>query len=162
MTPEQKKNILDQAIDLISNRDEKAAAEAAKQKAAAEANAKAAAEENAKAVAAANAKAAADKAAAEAQAKIKDLEAKVAVEENAKAVEARNADIKKMLDAQKAAEVLATHTVVAGETLSDIAMKYYKSSVREKWMKIYEANKAVIGDNPGMIKAGQVLKIPKA
>jgi nucleoid-associated protein YgaU len=162
MSPEQKKNILDQAIDLFSNRDEKAAAEAAKQKAAAEANAKAAAEANAKAVAAANADAAANKAAAETQAKLKELEAKVAAEELAKANEARNEEIRKAMEAQKAAEILATHTVVAGETLSDIAMKYYKSSVREKWMKIYEANKAVIGENPGMIKAGQVLKIPKA
>jgi nucleoid-associated protein YgaU len=51
--------------------------------------------------------------------------------------------------------------VAAGETLSGIALKYYKSSTRESWMKIYEANKAVIGDNPGMIKAGQKLNIPK-
>jgi len=156
MAPEQKKNILDQAIDLFSNRDEKAAAEEAKLKAAAaqEAAGRAAAE-----------KATAEKAAADAQAKVKEMETKAAAEANAKAVEARNADIKKMLDAQnaaqKAAEVLATHTVVAGETLSDISMKYYKSSIRDKWMKIYEANKDVIGDNPGMIKAGQVLKIPK-
>jgi nucleoid-associated protein YgaU len=156
MAPEQKKNILDQAIDLFSNRDEKAAAD--------EANLKAAAAQEAAARAAAE-KAAAEKAAADAQAKVKEMEAKATAEANAKAVEARNADIKKMLEAQsaaqKAAEVLATHTVVAGETLSDISMKYYKSAIRDKWIKIYEANKDVIGDNPGMIKAGQVLKIPK-
>jgi nucleoid-associated protein YgaU len=160
MAPDQKKNILDQAIDLFSNRDEKAAAE--------EANLKAAAAQEAAGRAAAD-KAAAEQAAADAQAKLKDMEAKAAADANAKAaaaanaaaVEARNADIKKMLDAQKAAEVLDTHTVVAGETLSDISMKYYKSSIRDKWIKIYEANKDVIGDNPSIIKAGQVLKIPK-
>jgi nucleoid-associated protein YgaU len=152
MAPEEKKNILDQAIDLISNRDEKAAAE--------EANLKAAAAQEAAARAQAD-KAAAEKIAADAQAKVKEMETQATTEANAKAVEARNADIKKMLDAQKAAEILTTHTVVAGETLSDISMKYYKSAVREKWILIYEANKAVIGDNPGMIKAGQDLKIPK-
>ena len=146
------KNIFDKAVDMFSNRDEKAAAEEARLKAAAaqEAAARAQAE-----------KAAAEKVAAEAQAKVKEMESQAATAANCKAVEARNEDIKKMLEAQKAAEVLTTHKVVAGETLSDISMKYYKSAVREKWMKIYEANKAVIGENPGMIKAGQELKFPK-
>ena len=40
-------------------------------------------------------------------------------------------------------------------------MKYYKSSTRESWMKIYEANKAVIGANPNYIKTGTVLQIPE-
>ncbi|GAP21604.1 LysM peptidoglycan-binding domain-containing protein [Leptolinea tardivitalis] len=168
MSPEQKKSILDQAIDALTDRDEKAAAAKAaaeaQAKAEAEARAKAAAEENARNVAEANLKAqkeAAEKAAAEAQAKLKEAEQKAAVEANQKAVEARNEQIKAMLEAQKAAEVLTTHKVEAGETLSGIALKYYKSSTRESWMKIYEANKAIIGDNPGMIKAGQELKIPK-
>lgn len=56
---------------------------------------------------------------------------------------------------------LAEHTVEEGQTLSDIAVKYYKSSAREKWMKIYEANKTLIGNDPGKIKPGMVLKIPK-
>ncbi|MCA9933686.1 MAG: LysM peptidoglycan-binding domain-containing protein [Anaerolineales bacterium] len=56
---------------------------------------------------------------------------------------------------------LAEHEVVSGDTLSGIALKYYNSAVRDKWMAIYEANKDVIGDNPGMIKVGQVLKIPQ-
>ncbi len=49
---------------------------------------------------------------------------------------------------KKGAAFLGVHTVKKGDTLSDIALKYYKSGVRDKWMKIYEANKAVIGDNP--------------
>lgn len=56
---------------------------------------------------------------------------------------------------------MAEHEVAGGETLSAIALKYYKSAAREKWMAIYEANKDVIGDNPGLIKVGQVLKIPE-
>ncbi len=60
-----------------------------------------------------------------------------------------------------AVQYMAEHTVVSGETLSHISLKYYKSAVKPKYMVIYEANKAVIGDNPNMIKPGMVLKIPK-
>jgi nucleoid-associated protein YgaU len=58
-------------------------------------------------------------------------------------------------------KMMAEHTVAAGETLSDISLKYYKSAVKDKYMMIYEANKAAIGDNPNMIKPGMVLKIPE-
>lgn len=58
-------------------------------------------------------------------------------------------------------KVKAEHTVSEGETLSDLALKYYGSAAKEKWMAIYEANKAVIGDNPNLIKPDQVLKIPE-
>ncbi len=58
-------------------------------------------------------------------------------------------------------KVKAEHTVKEGETLSDLALKYYGSAVKDKWMKIYEANKGVIGDNPNIIRPGQVLKIPE-
>jgi len=61
----------------------------------------------------------------------------------------------------KKEEYLAEHTVASGETLSHIALKYYNSAVKDKYMVIYEANKDVIGDNPNMIKPGMVLKIPK-
>lgn len=75
-------------------------------------------------------------------------------------------DMKKRLEAartsaQPGMKIKAEHTVAAGETLSAIALKYYGSAVKDKWMKIYEANKAVIGDNPNLIKPGQVLKIPE-
>ena len=56
---------------------------------------------------------------------------------------------------------IAKHTVTADETLSHIALKYYGSAVKEKWMLIYEANKGVIGDDPGRIRPGQVLNIPE-
>ncbi|MEZ4645441.1 MAG: LysM domain-containing protein [Chloroflexota bacterium] len=60
-----------------------------------------------------------------------------------------------------APKFIAEHKVVSGDTLSGIALQYYKSAAKEKWMAIYEANKEVIGDNPGMIKVGQVLQIPE-
>jgi nucleoid-associated protein YgaU len=58
-------------------------------------------------------------------------------------------------------KVKAEHTVVEGETLSNLAQKYYGSADKDKWMAIYEANKGVIGDDPNIIVPGQVLKIPE-
>ena len=52
------------------------------------------------------------------------------------------------------------HTVASGETLSHIALRYYGSAVKEKWMIIYEANKELIGDNPNIIRRGMELFIP--
>ena len=50
-----------------------------------------------------------------------------------------------------------THTVLSGDNLSKIARKYYGNP---DWKKIYNANIDVIGKNPNIIYAGQVLKIP--
>ena len=56
---------------------------------------------------------------------------------------------------------IAEHTVEEGDTLSGIALKYYSSASKDMWMMIYNANKTVIGDDPNLIKPGQVLKIPE-
>jgi len=53
------------------------------------------------------------------------------------------------------------HTVASDETLSHIALKYYGSAAKEKWMIIYEANKELIGDNPNIIRPGMELFIPE-
>lgn len=47
-----------------------------------------------------------------------------------------------------------TYTVKSGDTLSEIASKYGTT-----WQKLYEKNKSVIGNDPNLIKPGQVLKI---
>ena len=47
-----------------------------------------------------------------------------------------------------------TYTVQKGDNLTKIAKKYNTT-----WQKIYEDNKDVIGDNPNLIKPGQVLTI---
>ena len=73
------------------------------------------------------------------------------------------ADMRKQKDVAKTTPKKPTvteHTVVSGESLSLIAQKYYNSAEREKWMAIYEANKEIIGDNPSLIRVGQVLQIP--
>ena len=47
-----------------------------------------------------------------------------------------------------------TYTVKSGDTLSEIAAKYNMS-----WKELYAKNKFVIGNNPNLIKPGQVLTI---
>ena len=47
-----------------------------------------------------------------------------------------------------------TYTVKKGDNLTSIAKKYYTT-----WQKIYENNKDIIGNDPNLIKPGQVLII---
>jgi len=62
-------------------------------------------------------------------------------------------------DMIKAAKDVKKHVVVSGDTLSGIAKKYYDDA--GKYLKIYEANKDLIGDNPDLIQPGMELVIPK-
>ena len=50
-----------------------------------------------------------------------------------------------------------THTVVKGDTLSAISLKYYGDA--NQYTKIFEANKSLLKD-PDKIYPGQVLNIP--
>lgn len=52
----------------------------------------------------------------------------------------------------------SSYTVAKGDSLSKIAKRFYGDAA--KWRRIYDANKAVIGANPDLIKPGQVLTIP--
>lgn len=51
-----------------------------------------------------------------------------------------------------------TYKVKEGDCLYNIAKKFYGDG--EKWKKIYDTNKKIIGSNPNLIKAGKVLTIP--
>ena len=73
----------------------------------------------------------------------------------------RMTERKAEVTAKKGTAIKAKHTVVSGDTLSGLATKYYGSGSRENWMAIYEANKEAIGDNPSLIRVGQVLQIPE-
>lgn len=58
-------------------------------------------------------------------------------------------------------EVLATYTVVQGDTLTDIAQRFYGNGDQEHVGIIFRANKKTIGNDRRLIMPGQVLKIPK-
>jgi nucleoid-associated protein YgaU len=57
-----------------------------------------------------------------------------------------------------AAPAPRTYTVVAGDSLSKIAKKFYGDA--NDWKRIFEANKDLI-KNPDLIRPGQKLKIPE-
>lgn len=90
----------------------------------------------------------------------KPTEAKPSIRDAKRAALDKKKRLQAKLEAEAAAAAAAVkeHTVVSGDTLSGIAQKYYGSQVN--WKAIYEANKEAIGDNPSLIRAGQVLKIP--
>lgn len=75
-------------------------------------------------------------------------------------IEAAEAKRRKKAAAPATPRYIAEHTVAAADTLSSISLKHYGSAVKDKYMKIYEANKATIGENPNVLKPGQVLNIP--
>jgi nucleoid-associated protein YgaU len=50
------------------------------------------------------------------------------------------------------------HVVAPGNSLSNVAQQYYGSG--PKWPVVFEANRDVIGPDPGSIKPGQRLLIP--
>lgn len=154
MAEQPKKGILNDAINLVSNRDEKAALEAA-QKQMAEMQKKVTDLEASLAKSQAEVKAAKDQ--------IYQLEQRVAKSElKAKLYDddqARKAT-KAAENAAQAASVLETHTMQDDETLSHIALKYYGHATKKYWSIIYEANKDAIGSNPNKVRPGTVLKIP--
>ncbi len=102
-----------------------------------------------------------DKAAAEAKAEAKAGELADKKRREA-AREKTDAEIRMRHEARMEAATkkkIIKHVVISGDTLSGIAKKYYDDA--GKYMKIYEANKDVIGDDPSMIKPGMELVIPK-
>lgn len=175
MTQEKGKNIFQQAVDAVTNRDEKAAVEAAMMKAQ---------ELEARAVQA-------EKNLADAQAKLAqmtaDLQKKQAELDIAKSdlitakntvtvtqnrLNATNTELQKYVNAEQAkqiaeaaaaaerAQIIAEHTLTPDESLSHLALKYYGFGYEPYWRVIYNANKELIGDNPGHVHPGMVIKIP--
>ena len=84
---------------------------------------------------------------------------RLAAEEARKRAEEAEKQRLAAIEAQKAAAALAAHEYVvkSGDSLSKIAKALYGDAKR--WPEIYEANKALIGDNPNLIHPGQKLII---
>lgn len=59
-----------------------------------------------------------------------------------------------------ASTIAQTYTTVDGDCLWSIAKRFYGNGAQ--YTAIYNANKGVIGENPNLIYAGQVLTIPAA
>ena len=70
-------------------------------------------------------------------------------------------DLKTARSVSGPTKVKAEHTVKDGDTLSHLALQYYGHATKPYWMVIYEANMALIGDNPNKVKLGITLKIPE-
>ena len=148
-----KKTIFDRAIDAVSNRDEKAAAEAARLKA----------EKAKKDAAALRAKQASDKAKADMNAKVagKVAEHKAAVEKAAAEKLAAEKLAAEKLAAEKAAKPVQKYILKEGETWTHVSLKFYGHITEPYWRPIYEANKATVGEDYHRIWPGMEIIIPE-
>lgn len=181
--PEKKKNIFQSAIDALTGKDAKEAADkAAAEKVAAE---RAGLEEAARqsdearrqdevaaqqALVAAQMKEAEDEAArqaadakADAERQAAEAEAKLQQEMKERELERQRAEEWQAMQAAAAAKpkIIAQYELKPDDTLSHVALKFYGNAARDFWMLIYEANKDVIGPNPGIVRPGTVLQIPE-
>ncbi|NMC78723.1 MAG: hypothetical protein GYA59_05125 [Chloroflexi bacterium] len=152
-----KKSIFDQAVDALSSRDEKAAAEAAQK-----------AKEDAE-----KARAEAEKRAAEAEARAAEAEKKAV--ELAKEVGRREAedrqraleeDIKRrredyLASAPPQPKVIAEHKLEFGETFTHLALKYYGHATEPYWKVIVDFNRDILPEDIRRTLAGTVIRIPE-
>lgn len=74
-----------------------------------------------------------------------------------KAVEERRAK----LERERISKLIATHTVKKGETLSHIALKYYKHATPPYWKFLLEHNTEVLKGFERNVRTGMELEIPK-
>ena len=167
-TPSKGKSIIDQMLNAVTSRDEKAALDSAKQLIAE--MEKQVAEAEKKAQLNAQRADAAEKKVAELQKELQTAKTSIASLEK-RALEAetqvKRFENEKLLAQQRAAaqeaaksRIIATHTLTSKETLSDLALKYYGHATPAYWKIIYEANKDVIGPNPNAVRPGMVIQIP--
>lgn len=138
-----KQGLLKRLMNLVSNKDEKEAAEKAK------AELEAAAIEQEK-----------DDAAkvryTHAVKQVEDIEEKV---RNARVEEWRE-KMRKRAAGEEELKIMKEHTVKEGETLSHVALKYYGFATEPYWRIILDANESM-GGNEKRVYPGLVLKVPE-
>ena len=58
-------------------------------------------------------------------------------------------------------KIIAKHTVESGQTLSDIALKYYNHATPPYWKQILEYNQGLLKGDEKHVRTGMVLEIPE-
>jgi len=58
-------------------------------------------------------------------------------------------------------KIIAKHTVESGQTLSNVALKYYNHATPPYWKLLLEVNKALLKGDEKNIRAGMELEIPE-
>lgn len=71
------------------------------------------------------------------------------------------AERKPRKEPEKETNILATHTVESGETLSHIALKYYKHATPPYWKLLLEHNNDLLEGNERNLRTGMTLEIPE-
>ena len=169
---EGKKGIFGKAVDALSSRDEKdkiSELEKELEKAKKEA---AAAKESIKDLLDQNVEAKEEKSvvkqeAKKAEKKIEELEKQLKEKQKAefqRKVQARRdamEERKAMADELKQKALIGTHTVAPGETLSHIALKYYKHATPPYWKYLLEHNNDLLKGNERSLQAGMEIEVPE-
>jgi len=113
-------------------------------------------------------KAAAEKKALDAEKKIVELESELKGmtetkdrEQMAEARQMAMEERKAKLAEQKKSTIITTHTVQEGETLSHVALKYYKHATPPYWKFLLEHNTEVLKGNERNVRVGMELEIPE-
>lgn len=182
MTQEKGKNIFEAALNAVSNRDEKAAIEAAMKRG--QELERQLMESEKKAAGTAQKLAASESQLAAMKKELDETEKElVTARTSNSALQSRvsqsemkliavTTELQKYVSADQAekiaqaaadaerAKIITEHTLKTDETLSHLALKYYHNGYEPYWRVIYEANKELIGPNPGRVRPGMVIKIP--
>jgi len=172
MAEKEKKGIFGKAVDALSNRDEKAEIESLQEeleKAKREANA---AKEAIKSVMDKNVETTKDKFEAEKEAKaaeerIKELEKKLEVmmakdlERLAQQRQQMQEERRERIEESQKPDIITTHTVQSGETLSHVALKYYKHATPPYWQYLLQHNMEVLKGDEKNVRTGMKLEIPE-
>ena len=169
---DKKKGIFGKAVDAISSRDEKEELEnlqeeLAKAKKEADAAKQAIKSVMDKNVATTKDKVEAEKEAKEAEKRIQELEKKLEDlmekdrERLAKERQEMLDERRQRIEESKKPDLITTHTVESGETLSHVALKYYKHATPPYWKFLLEHNNEVLKGDEKNVRTGMKLEIPE-
>lgn len=99
-----------------------------------------------------------------AEKRVKELEQRLESMEHKRIVEerkAKSAAIRSELEKGKKLETITTHTVKSGDTLSHIALKYYKHATPPYWKLILDHNEDLLEGNERSLREGMEIEIPE-